>query len=774
MNPNDEPPGSPDLERWFSGRRFALVLAMLIAAAFPGVLFGGQAFFYRDHGVLAYPTVFYFQESIWRGELPLWNPLSNCGTPFLAQWGTMVCYPGALFCLLFPLPWALGVFCLAHLLLAGLGMFSLARRWTGSGFAGALAGVAFVFNGITLSCLLWPNYLVALGWMPWVVLCVERAWREGGKAIVVAALVAAAQGLAGVPEIILLTWIVLGVSWLGSASLALWSGPGSQRANRPAAAALARSFGRLLLVVALLLGLTAVQTLPFLDLLAHSQRGSSFATAKWSLPLWGWANLFAPLVHCYQTTQGLFFQHGQEFFSSTWLGAGMLVAGAWCVGRVRRGRVLWLTALGLLGLALAFGEEGPLYRGLRWALPIAGVARYPVKFLLLTGFAVPLTAAYALNQWVKLSPAARPRAARQVMACALGMVVLMGAVLWASHSAPTPMEQWGAVWRNTLVRACFLALFVAAWWCCGLAGNARRQLAAAFALLAVVWLDARTHVPWQNPTIPAAALRPGLTELSPPPRWGDGRVLISPRGEESLLRSRVADFQADFLGKRLALWSNLNLLEGVPKVNGAATLQLREQAQVQAMLYSSPAADLPRLADFLGARFVTSPSNVVAWSPRTTASPLITAGQRPVFVSDATALRDLAEPHFDGRRVVYLPEEARTQTRTTDAAAARVLPARFSAHEIEFEVIAREPAWVVIAQSFYHRWQAEVNERPAQLWRANHAFQALEVSAGRSRVRVSYRDTGFHAGAGLSLLALVACAGLWVRARGRVGAGLDA
>ena len=160
---------------------FGLGLALLLAAVFPGVVAGTASFFLRDYGVLGYPFIHYAHASFWRGELPLWNPLSNCGAPFLAQWGTMVLYPFSLFYLILPLPWSLGVFCLAHLWLGGMGMHALAARWTGNRWGAALAGIAFVFNGVTLSCLSWPNYTVALGWMPWLVLFMEKAWREGGR-----------------------------------------------------------------------------------------------------------------------------------------------------------------------------------------------------------------------------------------------------------------------------------------------------------------------------------------------------------------------------------------------------------------------------------------------------------------------------------------------------------------------------------------------------------------------------------------------------------------
>jgi hypothetical protein len=207
------------LDAWLTPGRFALALAALIVAAFPDVLLGVRSFYYRDFGLFGYPLAFYHRESFWRGELPLWNPLSNCGLPFLAQWNTMVLYPGTLIYLLGPLPWSVSAFCLGHQWLAGLGMYFLARRWTGSGWAAAAAGVVYAFSGLTVSSLMWPNNIAALGWMPWVVHAVLRAWQEGGRQAMVAAWVGALQMLCGAPEIVLLTGPPSDGSWWASPCL---------------------------------------------------------------------------------------------------------------------------------------------------------------------------------------------------------------------------------------------------------------------------------------------------------------------------------------------------------------------------------------------------------------------------------------------------------------------------------------------------------------------------------------------------------------------------
>jgi len=90
---------------WLTPRRFGALLALFLFAAWPQVLLGLQTFVYRDFGLYAYPTAYHLRESFWHGEIPLWNPLSSCGVPFLAQWNTQVLYPPVLFYILLPLSW---------------------------------------------------------------------------------------------------------------------------------------------------------------------------------------------------------------------------------------------------------------------------------------------------------------------------------------------------------------------------------------------------------------------------------------------------------------------------------------------------------------------------------------------------------------------------------------------------------------------------------------------------------------------------------------------
>jgi hypothetical protein len=751
-----EPGPPPDADQWFTPGRFAVLLAVLTCAAYPEVVAGWGTFFHRDFSVFGYPLAYYHRESFWRGEIPLWNPLNDCGLPFLAQWNTMTLYPLSLFYLLLPLSWSLGVFCLGHLFLGGMGMYFLAHRWADNRFAAAAAGLAYSFNTLLLNSLMWPNNIAALGWLPWIVLAVEHAWREGGRWLLPAALAGATQMLTGAPEVILLTWTLLATLLVGQMALAAqprW-----------------RMTGRFLLTGLWVAGLAAAQLLPFLDLLAHSQRGSAFGDSLWSMPVWGWANFLVPLYRSYQTPLGLYAQPDQYWVSSYYLGIGVIALALLAVGLVRRPRVLLLAALTALCLLLALGNHGLVYPALKRVLPSLGFMRYPIKFVILPAALVPLLAAIFLGHCLAVPQPEWPRQRRAIIFFG---IALLGLTAWLIVSAlPYQLKNaWtSAPVASGLSRAAFLVVILGCLITLRQTHRAPVMKAAQFGLLAFLWLDAMTAGPRPNPTVPRWVYETNLARkelnLEPAPRIGESRILLDAAGEASLIRAPMTNGVDLVLYQRLALDANLNLLDDIPKVVGLHSLYLRELGEVFPLLWCGP--QVPSgLADFLAISHLNAPGQVNHWNLRPTHLPWVTAGQKPVFADAAGTLLALAAPDFDPRRTVFLPPEARALVTVSNASSAKVAVRQFSPRKIQLEVEAPETALVVIAQSFYHNWRPYVDDEPVRLLRANHAFQALPIPAGRHHATLIYEDRPFYYGALLSLLSAAILAALWLRDRKR-------
>ena len=739
--PNNPSPRLSD--RWLTAPKFATGLALLIVVLFPDLLAGGKTFFFRDFGIFTLPNAAFERDSFWRGELPLWNPLDNCGIPFLAQWNMAALYPPALLYLLLPLIPGLNLFALGHLLFAGVGMYLLAFHWTQNRLAAAVAGTAFTFNGMTLDCLMWTSNLAGLAWMPWVVLAMDQAWQSGGQRVVIAALIGALQMLAGAPEIIVFTWFIL----FGMLILKLSAGQ-----ERPRILIRAGVAG---LFVAFL---SAVQLLPFLDLLSHSERNSSYGTGAWAVPLWGGANLFVPLFHCYEQPLGVFFQPGQDWVSSYYPGIGVLILAVLAIVLAPQPRTWLLAGLAIFGFWVGMGNAGLLYTALFKVLPMLGFMRYPVKFVFLATFAVPLLAAFTIATVNKTESGGPIRKAAWWTGAVMTLSAFaIGALLWHAHTHPFRNEQWPVLYHGGLLRLVFLMLIPGVVWL----HKVRPLPLAAWLLLIFVWADMATSGPSQNPVVDESVYQPGLLAQyqHPLPRMGESRAFVLPRVYNLFYHRELKNVRDDYLGRRSTLMGDCNILDKVPIADGFYPLHVREQQSLFDDFSQASYENIvsPGLADFLSISLVSDPDKLLAWQTRPSHLPFYSVGAKPEFLELSNTIPRLLAPDFDPRKTVYLPAEAKGQVSLTNVVGAAVLESKFNAQQEEFEIQADAPTLLVLSQTYYHPWHAEVNGQPAKIWRANFAFQAVEIPQGKSRVKFTYHDSLFLTGAIISLITTLVC-----------------
>jgi hypothetical protein len=733
-----------------------MILGALIFVTQPQVLTGLHSFVYRDFSLFGFPLAYYHKQCFWSADIPLWNPYNNCGLPFLAQWNTMVLYPPSLIYLMLPLPWSLGVFILVHQFFGGIGMFVLARRWTGSPLAAALAGVAFAFNGFTLNCLMWPNYSASMAWMPWVVYITARAWTEGAKTIATAGLVGAMQMLSGTPEVILFTWLLIAAVWVaeGWKSWAeLWTG--------------AWKAGLVAFVVA---GLSAAQLLPFLELLQQSDRSAGFDKGAWALAPWGWANLFVPMFRGHPTPSGVFFPAQQNLMSSFYPGVAVILAGLLALFWVRNRRVWLLSGVTLLSFLFAMGEHTPLYGWLRTGFPHLGFMRYPSKAVIPTVLAWPLLAAYGIAAFQASAPElARRRIYTGMAVVVTGLLIMVGITLHA-YFISFPDQNVAVVLRNAVARGGFLLAIAGGMWLLLTRDLMPRRLAfVQICLVMILCLDFATHTPPQNPTVDRETLTvgiPWLKHMKPRPTLGESRAMLSFTGHKRYNLGGTSNLMETHIAQRNGLFANLNLLEAMPKADGFYALYPRHERHIHYRIHWTDEEPRYELGRFLGLSQVTSPSNIVVWQHRTNYMPMITAGQSPVFAQAAENLKLIISTNFIPEKVVCFEPETRGDVGDVMSGAARIVSHRVTAHAVTAEVEAVGPSLVVLAQTYYPRWKAYVDGRPVKLLRANHAFQAVRVSAGKHRVELRYEDTLFYAGSIVSLLSFVGV-GLVIVSRSR-------
>lgn len=346
--------------------RFAFAFLFLIAAViFLPALVKQEVFTIRDHLDYFQPLRMFTAEELKAGRLPLWNPYSASGEPWLANPQTGVFYPPAWLFLLLPFEAAYMLFLLVHLVILGWGAYLLFARTASQG-AAMVGAAAVMFCGPTLSLLDVNNNLATFAWLPLVLWCAaERSWRRGAFALAMAF-------LGGEP-------FFAGVGALMFAIVA------------------ARSIKTIVFAALATIGLTAIQLFPFLEAIAQSDRAAGMSAnliLRDSMPLRDWLRIAIP-----PTFQSLAFDPnlGQHFITVIYV--GMLTAALAIIGltSIRKRHVAGWVAL--LVFAIVIGA-GPAVLA---QLPLT-LFRYPARLVPLGALAI---AGLAVAGWERIRGANR-------------------------------------------------------------------------------------------------------------------------------------------------------------------------------------------------------------------------------------------------------------------------------------------------------------------------------------------------------------------------------
>jgi hypothetical protein len=198
-------------------RRSAVTVALLAIASFVAALVAaritgpnGPWLWNLDMPKIDYPLASFFHDALTQGRLPLWNDQLGLGYPLYAEGQIGAFYPPNWLIYQLPPLEALDVTRVLHLALAGTGAGLIAIRLGSGRFGAVLAAVAVVLSGGIVSKLEWTNFLVAYGWLPWVLLPLMRRTGPTRAGLVAAGMAWGIQALAGHPNLWLFTGIAAG------------------------------------------------------------------------------------------------------------------------------------------------------------------------------------------------------------------------------------------------------------------------------------------------------------------------------------------------------------------------------------------------------------------------------------------------------------------------------------------------------------------------------------------------------------------------------------
>jgi hypothetical protein len=783
------------------------------SAAAPGdVRWGGANFERADAATQFEPFQEYTRQAL--PHVPLWNPHTMAGRPFLANAQSAIFSPFSIPAYVMPLDKAWAVSAIMKLFVAAFGTYLLGRA-LGIRFAGALlAGVVFAFGTFFVTWLVWPLGSV-FAVIPWLLLLTELLVRRPGPlpAAGLAAVVALAF-LGGHPEssfhaiVATMVFFVVRIATVGRGGRdRLW--------QTSAAFAFALLTGALVAAAMLVpLGEFFLESADYARR-SHTQPGhaeSRFLGAFFLPDYWGRPTQ-TPLA-------GVLSNRG--FYAG---GLTLMLAVAALALRPNRGRIAAAVAAAL-ALGLVLGVE-PVFSVVT-ALPGFSTA-HNGRLVIIVLLMLALLAGWGLDELTTSEPL-RGRGRSVALAGATAIfcapavwMLLAGAVhgplgpalkvAWGfADPPPTPIGPLrdidalravgGPVPASTihLVRLSALLQWLV------LAGAALALIAAALrrraargrprlaptvvgvAAIALVAADLFRADMGFNPAIPVAhaeqpatnalrylqAQRPnrfagfsraGAGQALPPNlalRYG----LYDARGYDYPVELRYDRFwrataapPGEFVPPTSRAEANARALRGMSLLSVRDLLQHPEDPPVHLpglrLAYSGPDGRVYRNARAL---------------PRT----FLVAQQRTVADGDA-ALTAVTGPRLDARRIAVteralpgLPEAARPRARRPPAGRAHLVA--YHAERVVAEAAAQVPSLVVLTDVYYPGWKATVDGRPATIERVDYLLRGVLVPPGRHRVEFTYEPASWRVGwvlsfVGLSLLAATALVGWWRRRR---------
>jgi hypothetical protein len=675
-------------------------------------------------------------QSIRSGQWPVWTNQLCSGYPLAGSPADPIGL--ALFALLPAAP-ALDALVIVLLLVAAHGTYSLARRFGADRIGAVLAGVAFAGSGYIACQLKHLSIVSTVVWLPVGLLLIDRALapaasgRRRPVAMALFGLVFAQQVLCAFPQSAYICALTYGAFALFRA----WSWRRALAGPRSAIGLL----GGLGVAVALGAAAGAIVLLPLSALGSVSDRAETLGY-EWSTRLAYWPeNLWTFIVPYINGDISDNSYVGPPFFWEDYGYVGLATFVLAFYGGIRertRSVVLFTAAMTVLAYLFVLGQATPVFRVAYMLIPGLELFRFPTRFLIVVELGLALLAAFGLTRLRE--DLARRRAAPS------RLPVLVASAICAATSFDLFIHQPR---QNPMVPA-------------------RDWLAAPRVVEAIRRDNAqpRTFTPrhrdehrrtfqvargWADVT-PYFQLRDALAPNLGGGFWnlpsGDCYVGISPRwfvdvwGDHSREVSLMAflamnDFPAGALrvGPNIAAvlraYGVTHMLSSYP-VRGVALTELARTDH--AYVYKIDGAARVRFVP--AARHVT----------------------------DAEAAKRLLDPAFDPDREVLLadapagprPPVDQASEAPNSAPAPRAAIIRETQTEIVVEATAAADGFLLLADTFYPGWTAEVDGKAVALDRANLSVRAIQLPKGSHVVRFVYEPPGVQRGLWISAAALLA------------------
>ena len=786
MSPDDPITSSSRLRSWP-----LLFLGVLVVIFFWDSFFAGKILCMRDTFFDSMPWMKFTRQALDAGKLPLWNPYSNCGQPFLADPATAVFYPPNLLFYVLSSSLALKLWLGLHLWIAAASAYGLARHWRLEITPSLLTGIAYAFSTLVVAQMEFQGQIATSAWIPLALLAasrlIEQCRRTGHTAslrvlsisaipaTIALACVLAIQFLAGYQQIFLFSLAMLFAYGLAR--------PLAYRESRT----LLASVCGLLIAVLLMTGLVAAQLLMTWELIPLSVRCKVMDPQMYMASIHPGHLLMSilpflfgrPGYHDQWWAKSVF-----EFWLGTaYIGSVPLILATFAPLALKRRSpavdseqqrflLVFFGAVALLAVILAMGQFTPVYMFFWRHVPGFKLFRWPSKILLLVVFSSSVLGGIGCQALIVPRGVAAKRSYGPAAVLVTWMIgsAILGIGLGVSHRRPEFLawltQSPPGLNPERLTRALQDCGAAIAWLLAGLVSVALlvlkgsglrwpRAVAVCLAFLNLFFVSRQIHFITDDKNlyddVPSTVVyptrQPGAYRLQS--RYAIAQSWFYGSNDRSLFRWGAEASMGE-------AWLPLHVF----KARGSGPLALFRTAVLLLRAASLPKEEARRLSNLLSIRYFMwgASTSEILWQggPReVTRLENLGCLPRAVVVSRIynnsdweKVISDMLSASFDPATEAFVelgPAEFRrmqAELATPDSqnlsAAGNLESIEYGWNRIDLRIRVFRPGLLVLNESWYPGWKARVNGQLQPVLKANGIFQGVRVEPGTQVVTFIY------------------------------------
>lgn len=668
-----------------------------------------------------------------KGEVPLWNPYILSGTPLLANYQSASLSPLNLLFFVMPFIDAWSLLVLMQPILAGIFMYLLARNFQQSKFAALISAIAFMLSGFIVTWMSYATLGYAILFLPLSILALEKYFEKKSPIWLFVLSVSIPLSFLSGHFQISLYFLIFVMAYLIFKALTVDP---------------KKAFSCIVFVFFGLL-LSMPQLLPSMELYSESLRSNIFLKSE-EIPYQYIVTLLAPDFFGNPVSRNNWFGHYAEW--NAFIGIIPLFLAVYSFFGKKNARTIFLFLTAIMSLFMAF--DTPI-ANLIYALKIPVLSTSTAgRIVCLFIFSACLITGFGFDRLVSDLKNKKFNSIFLILAMFSSAFFAIWLILALKIAVPLdkiPISRQNLIFP-TLIWVLFLST-VALW----IFSKSRRYLLFSLLVLLILALDLlRFAQKWQP---------------------FDPRDMVFPEIQVTKEFKKISGYDR-VLGN---IGGEVVIYYGLPTIDGYDPLYIKRYGELISSLSNGKISESERSIvkfpkrgdliweglDFLGVKYVIHKfsDGRNSWTfpfwekpgqfkerfndghfeiyENVQAMPRVMLTGKSKNISDGQQTIDSLLKDKGFNKEVIL-EEGVALTGPADIGKAVIK--KYDPNKVEIYVNATESGYLLLTDSYYPGWTADLDGKPIRILKGDYAFRAIKVEPGQHTVKMTYQPESFKRG----------------------------